>query len=67
MLNVNQEYCMSQSFISKIEPNTVKMALDHSDWVEAMQVGLNEFERKKFWRLILTPPYASIVGLKWVF
>ena len=32
-----------------------------------MQDGINEFERNKVWRLIPTPPEASVVGLKWVF
>ena len=30
------EFCMFNSFISKIEPKTVNIALDHSDWVQAM-------------------------------
>ena len=61
------EFCMFNSFISKIEPKTVNIALDHSDWVQAMQDELNEFERNKVWRLIPTPKDASVVGLKWVF
>ena len=32
-----------------------------------MQDELNEFEQNKVWRLIPTPPDASIFGLKWVF
>lgn len=36
LLNVNQEFCMFNSFISKIQTKTVKADLDHSDWVEAM-------------------------------
>ena len=58
---------MFNSFVSKVEPKTVNIALDHSDWVQAMQDELNEFERNKVWRLIPTPPDASVVGLKWVF
>ena len=58
---------MSNLFVSKIEPKTVNNALDHLDWVEAMQDELNEFERNKVWRLIPTPPDAFVVSLKWVF
>ena len=58
---------MFNSFVSKIEPKTVNIALDHSDWVQAMQNELNEFERNKVWRLIPTPKDAFVVGLKWVF
>ena len=41
--------------------------MDQSDWVEAMQAELSEFERNKVWRLIPTPSDVSVVGLKWVF
>ncbi|KAI3510703.1 hypothetical protein L1887_17836 [Cichorium endivia] len=61
------EFCMFNSFISKIEPKTVKVALDHADWVQAMQDELNEFERNKVWRLVPTPKKASILGMKWAF
>ena len=33
------EFCMFNSFISKIESKTVNVALDHSDWVHAMQMS----------------------------
>lgn len=41
------EFCMFNSFVSKVEPKTVNTALDHFEWVQAMQDELNEFERKK--------------------
>ena len=58
---------MFNSFVSKVEPKTVNVALDHFVWVQVMQDELNEFKRNKVWRLIPTPPNASVVGLKWVF
>ena len=58
---------MYSSFLSKIEPKNVKIVMDHSDWVEAMQAELSEFERNKVWRLIPSPPDVSVVGIKWVF
>ncbi|KAI3510732.1 hypothetical protein L1887_17865 [Cichorium endivia] len=61
------EFCMFNSFILKIEPKIVKVALDHAEWVQAMQDELNEFERNKVWRLVLTPEKASVLGIKWVF
>ena len=67
VLNFHQEFCMFNVFISKIEPKTVKVAMEHSDWVVAMQSELAEFERNKIWRLIPKPEDVSIVGLKWIF
>ena len=58
---------MFHVFISKIEPKTVKIAMEHSDWVVAMQAELSEFERNKVWRLIPKPVDVSIVGLKWIY
>ncbi|KAI3496683.1 hypothetical protein L1887_39054 [Cichorium endivia] len=66
-LNKTSELCMFNVFISKVEPKNVKDAFDHPDWIEAMQLELEEFERNKVWRLIPKPTNASIVGLKWVY
>ncbi|XP_052627587.1 uncharacterized mitochondrial protein AtMg00820-like [Lactuca sativa] len=61
------EFCMFNPFISKIKPKTVKIALDHADWVQVMQEELNESERNKVWRLDSTSENASVVSMKWVF
>lgn len=45
----------------------MKIAHDHADWVKYIQDKLNVFERNNGWRFIPTPPYAYVVGLKWVF
>lgn len=58
---------MFSSFISKIEPKTIKIDLKHANWVKAMQDEMNEFECNKVRRLIPNPPNASVIGLKWVF
>lgn len=58
---------MSNSFISKYEPKTTKVACDQAYWVKAMQEELHEFERNKVWILFPTPKYASIVGHEQVF
>lgn len=55
---------MYHYFISKIEPKTAKMALEHQDWVVEMQPELAELERNKVWRLIPTPENVFGVGLK---
>ncbi|KAI3510579.1 hypothetical protein L1887_17687 [Cichorium endivia] len=66
-LNKTSELCMFNVFISKVERKNVRDAFDHPDWIEAMQLELEEFERNKVWRLIPKPANASIVGLKWVY
>ncbi|XP_052621619.1 uncharacterized mitochondrial protein AtMg00810-like [Lactuca sativa] len=67
VLNVHQEYCVFNVFISKLEPKTVKVALEHLDWVDAMQSELTEFERNKVWSLIPKPKDVSLIGFKWIF
>ncbi|TLX70168.1 DDE-type integrase/transposase/recombinase [Labilibacter sediminis] len=66
-LRIHADFCMFHVFISKIEPTNVKMALQHSDWIEAMQAELAEFERNKVWHLVPIPTDQSVLGLKWVF
>ena len=61
------EFCMFNSFVSKIKPKRVNVALDHSDWAQAMQDELSEFKRNKVWRYIPTRLDGSVVGLKLVF
>ena len=58
---------MHHSFISKVEPKTIKSALDHADWVQAMQLELNEFERNNVWTLVPVPAKAYVLGMRWVF
>lgn len=58
---------MFSLFNSKIEPKTVKIALDHADCGQVIQEELNKFERNKVWRLVPTPKDASFVGMKWEF
>ena len=66
-LKARSEFCLYHAFLSKVEPKKVKEALEHSDWIEAMQAELAEFERNKVWQLVPKPENASLVGLKWVF
>ena len=48
VLNVHQEYCMFNVFISKIEPKIVKLALEDPDWIVSMQSELDKFEKIRF-------------------
>lgn len=65
ILNKDQEFCMYHMFLCKIETKTVNELLAYSEWVNAMQAELAEFERNKVQRKILIPPNVSVIGLKW--
>jgi transposase InsO family protein len=59
-------FCEHYSFVSSIEPHRVKVALQDSDWVMAMQEELNNFRRNEVWHLV-PRPNQNVVGIKWVF
>ena len=40
LLNRHQNYVLSHVFISKIEPKNEVLALQHSDWIDAMHMEL---------------------------
>ena len=61
------EFCIFNSFVSKIEPKTIKVTLDHADWVQDIKEELNESNRNKVCRLVPTPKNAFVVGIKWLF
>lgn len=42
---MDPEFCMFNSFLSKIEQKTIKAALDRFDWVETMHAELNELKK----------------------
>ena len=59
---------MFASFLSIVEPKTVKDALQDPDWVKAMQEELSQFERLKVWRLVPNPyKDKEAIGTKWIF
>ncbi|XP_073152562.1 uncharacterized mitochondrial protein AtMg00820-like [Henckelia pumila] len=58
---------MHAAFISHIEPKKVEEALLDSNWIEAMQDELNQFERNSVWYLVPRPLDKSIIGTIWVF
>ena len=64
-LRIHADFCMFHVFISKVEPTNVKIALQHSDWIEAMQAELAEFERNKNnWQMFLQKLYMKQLSLE---
>jgi len=59
--------CLFVDFISTIEPKSVKEALTHPSWVQAMHDELEQFDRNKVMTLVKCPENVSVIGMKWVF
>ncbi|CAH9132817.1 unnamed protein product [Cuscuta epithymum] len=53
--------------ISQMEPMNVEEALEDSDWINAMQEELTQFERNQVWELVPRPKHQNVIGTKWVF
>ena len=55
------------TFVSQIEPKSIEEAEQDSNWLNAMQDELNQFEHNKVWTLVEKPLNLSVIGIKWVF
>ncbi|KAL4573036.1 hypothetical protein LXL04_019829 [Taraxacum kok-saghyz] len=62
-----QNECHYAAFISQVEPKNIKDALEHSDWINAMQEELAEFDRNEVWTLVPPPSDHPLIGTRWVF
>ncbi|XP_075478862.1 uncharacterized protein LOC142519719 [Primulina tabacum] len=58
---------MQAAFVSQIEPKKIDDALLDTNWIEAMQEELNQFERNRVWHLVSRPNDAHIIGTRWVY
>src|SRR3954467_12800798 len=57
-----------QAHISMIEPKKVWEYLEDLDWLEAMHKDLNNFERRRVWKLVEKPKDCrNVIGTKWIF
>ena len=45
-MSATQNECLYSSFLSQEEPKKVEEALQHADWVLAMQEELNQFKKE---------------------
>nr|GEV60624.1 integrase, catalytic region, zinc finger, CCHC-type, peptidase aspartic, catalytic [Tanacetum cinerariifolium] len=60
-------FCYYDAFLTSVKPKTYKDTLTQSDWIEAMQEELNEFERLGVWELIPRPDKVMVITLKWIY
>ena len=54
-------------YTSSLEPTMVSAVLSDEHWILTMQEELLQFERNQVWELVPKPPYANIIGTKWIF
>jgi len=60
-------FCAFFAFVPHIEPRNYLEALNDSNWINAMQEELNQFERNQVLTLTTRPKDHPIIGIKWVF
>ncbi|XP_075492388.1 uncharacterized protein LOC142530438 [Primulina tabacum] len=58
---------MHAAFVSQIEPKKIDDLLLDSNWIEAMQEELIQFERSKVWHLVPRPNNTHVIGNRRVF
>ncbi|PWA86471.1 copia-type pol polyprotein [Artemisia annua] len=59
--------CLYVDFISTIEPKSVKEAMKHPSWVQAMHDELEQFDKNDVMTLVECPQGVIVIGMKWVF
>jgi len=65
---VSPSYFSFISFVSSITiPKTVKEALDHPGWRQAMISEMQALEHNKTWELVPLPSGKKTVGCRWVY
>jgi len=62
-----RNFCAFFAFVSHIEPKNHLEALNDTNWINAMQEELNQFERNQLWTLTTRPDNHLVIGTKWVF
>ncbi|XP_075486456.1 uncharacterized protein LOC142526068 [Primulina tabacum] len=58
---------MHAAFVSQLEPKKIDDALYDTNWMDAMQEELNQFERSRVWHLVPRPDSIHVIGTRWVF
>lgn len=56
-----------QIFLTHTEPSSVKQALAHPDWLEAIKAEYTALMNNNTWTLVELPPHRQAIGCKWVF
>ena len=55
------------AYVSMVEPQKVRDALEDPEWMEAMHEELNNFKRNKVWQLVERPKECrNFIDTKWI-
>ncbi|MDV3140030.1 MAG: reverse transcriptase domain-containing protein [Sweet potato little leaf phytoplasma] len=54
-------------FLAETEPNSVKEALNHAGWKQAMEAEYSALLANNTWSLVPLPSHRQAIGCKWVF
>ncbi|GJT29315.1 retrovirus-related pol polyprotein from transposon TNT 1-94 [Tanacetum coccineum] len=65
-LATDPEMCMFALTVSIVEPKNIKEAMADSEWIEAMQDELHQFDRLQVWELVDKPFGKNVIKLKWL-
>ena len=49
------------------EPPSYKISSKYPKWCEVMDAEYQALQRQQIWSLVPTPPYANLVGCKWIY
>ena len=62
-------FCGHFAFVSITEPTKVDEAFMESEWIQAMQDELHQFELNNVWELVKRPDPRkhNIIGTKWIY
>lgn len=63
----NPKYALLSSMDKFVELATVKVALEHPDWLQAMKDELVSLEENDTWQLVPKTSDMHVIGTKWVF
>ncbi|GJT64456.1 retrovirus-related pol polyprotein from transposon TNT 1-94 [Tanacetum coccineum] len=58
--------CMFALTVSRTEPKNIKEAMVDSEWIEANQEELHQFDQLDVWKLVDRPLCKNVINIKWL-
>ena len=60
-------YQTEVSYLSQVEPMSIKESYKDESWVKSMNEELDQIEKNQTWDLVPRPNDKNVIGTKWVF